>query len=137
MKNKTDEEIKSLDSKELIKTFLKDPKLYKEIEMVMDITLVAAIKVSVESVAESIISKYSIHNSKIRPIGDKKANDEMFIAVNGPEIGEADETLIKALNLKFGVGKWHFSVAQNLFKTSGPTVEKLLKKTSSFNIYNK
>ena len=61
----------------------------------------------------------------------------MFIAVNGPEIGEANETLVKALNLKFGVGKWHFSTSQNLFKTSGVTVEKILKKKSTFNIYKK
>ena len=103
----------------------------------MDSTLVAAIKVSVESVAESIISKYSIHNSKSRPLKDTTANNEMFISVNGPEIGEADETLIKALNLKFGVGKWHFSTKQNLFRSSGITVEKKLKEKSKLNIYSK
>ena len=54
--------------------------------MVMDATVVAAIKVSVESVAESIISKYSIHNTKLRPINDDTANNEMFIAVNGPKL---------------------------------------------------
>ena len=59
----------------------------------------------------------------------------MFIAVNGPEIGEADNVLTEALNLKFGKGKWHFSVQQNLFRTSGPTVEKLLEKKSPFKIY--
>ena len=38
-------------------------------------------------------------------------------------LGEADETLMKALKLKFMVGKWHSSAAQNLFKTSEATVE--------------
>ncbi len=55
---------------------------------------------------ESIISKYSIHNSKIRPVSDNTANNEMFIAVNGPELGEADGILAKALDLKFGRNKW-------------------------------
>ena len=123
------------DSKDLIKQFLKDPKLYKDIEMVMKATLAVAIKISVESVAESVILKYFIHNTKIRPVSDKISNDEMFIAVNGPELSEADDILAKALDLKFGRNKWHFSVQNNLFKTSGVTVEKLLKKKSSFNIY--
>ena len=58
-----------------------------------------------------------------------------------PEIGIPPRILgvllVKALNLKFGVGKWHFSTSQNLFKTSGVTVEKILKKKSTFNIYKK
>ena len=103
--------------------------------MAMQATMAAVIKISVESIAESVISKYAIHNAKIRPIAYKTANDEMFIAVNGPEIGEADIVLTEALNLKFGKGKWHFSVQQNLFRTSGPTVEKLLEKKSPFKIY--
>ena len=40
------------------------------------------------------------HDSKIRKLNDITANDEMFIAVNGPEIGEADGLLAKALKRK-------------------------------------
>ena len=117
VRTKSNEQIENVNSKDLIKTFMKDPKLYKENEMVMDSTLVAAVKVSVESIADSIISKYSIHNSKLRSISDETANNEMFIAVNGPKIGEVDETLKKAFNLKFGIGKLHF-YTQNLFRSS-------------------
>ncbi len=82
-------------------------------------------------IAESVISKYAILNAKMRPITDSTANDEMFIAVNGPEIGEADNVLSEALGLKLGKGRWQ----QNLFRTSGPTVEKLLNKKSPLKIY--
>ena len=67
----------------------------------MHVTLVGAIKLSVEGVAESIISKYSIHNGKTRPIKDEAVNDEMFVDVNGPQLGEADEMLSKAFDMKF------------------------------------
>ena len=99
-------------------------------------TAVGAIKISVESVAESIISKYAIHNNKLRPIKDTTANDEMFVAVNGPELGEADKLLAKALDNKFaGQGGWHFATQQHIFRTSGKTVETILKKKKKLGIY--
>ena len=39
-----------------------DEKLYTEIDAVIQACIVGSIKISVESVAESIISKYNIHN---------------------------------------------------------------------------
>ena len=48
---------------------MRTPALYREIEMVLQAT------VSVESVAESIISKYALHNSKTRKLNDSTAND--------------------------------------------------------------
>ena len=91
--NKTLDDIKEADSKQIMKTFMRTPALYREIEMVLQATVIGAIKISVESVAESIISKYALHNSKIRKLNDSTANDEMFIAVNGPELGEASRIL--------------------------------------------
>ena len=106
--------IEKINSKDIMKTFMTNPELYRGIEMIMQATLVGAIKIGVESVTESVISKYSIHNSKIRNIKDKTANNEMFIAVNGPKVGQADETIKKALDRKFGGrGGWHFSTKQN------------------------
>ena len=67
----------------------------------MRATYEACVKISVESVAESVISVYNQHNSKIRNIGEENANDELCIAYNGPEIGEADEVLRDALDLHF------------------------------------
>ena len=104
--------------------------------MVLRATYEASIKLSVESVAESVISVYNLHNSKVRNIGEETANDELFIAFNGPEIGEADETLAAALDLHFAKnnGQWHFTT-NTLFKTSGPTVQKMLQKKNKLSIY--
>ena len=66
------------------------------------------------------------------------ANDELFIAfINGPEIGEANQTLEAALNLHFSTkqnGHWNFTT-NTLFKTAGPTVQKKLEQKNKFNIY--
>ena len=59
-----------------------------------------------DCIAESVISLYSIHNNKIQNIGEEHTNDELFIAVNGG---------------------WHFTT-NTLFKTLGPTVNKILQK---------
>ena len=137
IENKSMEELLRIDAKDLIKTFMRNSNQYKGIEMIMQATIIGAIKISVESVAESIISKYGIHNSKIRALKDTTANNEMFVAINGPEVGEADSLLAKALDRKFsGRLGWHISVKQNLFRTSGPTVENILKRKSKLNIYS-
>ena len=80
---------------------MRNEKLYKGIELIMQACAVGAIKISVESVAESMISKYNIHNSNIRPIGEDTDVHEMIIDYNGPEIGEADDVLVKTLQLHF------------------------------------
>ena len=98
-----------------------NPELYSGIEMIMQANLVGAIKIGVESVSESVVSKYSIHNMK-----DKTANNEMFIPVNGPKVGKEDETIKKTWDRKFGGrGGWHFWTKQNLFRTGGITVKKI------------
>jgi hypothetical protein len=136
VETKNMEDLKKVNSKDLIRKFMQTPALYEGIEMVMEATVVSAIKISVESVGESVISTYSIHNNKLRNLKDTTANDEMFISVNGPEIGEADKILAKALDRKFGDQRgWHFATRQNLFRTSGKTVDKILQKKSTFGIY--
>ena len=69
-------------------------------------------------------------------IGEEQTNDEYFIAVNGPEIGEADPVLKEGLNIHFKNFRsgWHFTT-NTLFKTSGPTVNKILQKKNKSNIY--
>ena len=91
---------------------LLSPKLRQikeRIEMVLQATFMGAIKISVESVAESIISKYALHNRKMWKLNDSTANDEMFIAEYWPELGDADALLAKALDRKFaGQGMGQF-----------------------------
>ena len=51
----------------------------------------------------------------------------MFIAFNGPEIGEADSVLKEALDnhSKSSRTGWHFTT-NTLFKTAGHTVQNVL-----------
>ena len=102
----------------------------------MRATYEASIKLSVESVAEYVISIYNLHNSKIRNIKEDTANDELFIVYNGPEIGEADKVLMEALDLHFSKSRdgWHFTT-NTVFKTSCPTVDKILKRKNKMDIY--
>ena len=53
----------------------------------------------------------------------------MFIAVNGPELGEADALIARELDRKFaGKSGWHVSTKQTLFRNSGVLVNNILKK---------
>ena len=50
-----------------------------------------------------VISIFNQHNSDNRKSSEEKLNDEMFVAWNGPEIGECDEILKNALDLHFKI----------------------------------
>ena len=132
---KTYNDLEKSDPKEMIRYFMQHEHLYSGVELVMNATAVAAIKLSVESIAESYISIYNIHNSDIRAIKEEAAEDEMMIHINGPAIGEADDTLKAALDKYFNGSQWHFSVEGNIFRSSGITVDKLLKKKSRLPFY--
>ena len=133
---RTCEDIEKLDPKEIIKHFMQHEHLYSGVELVMNATAVAAIKMSVESIAESYISVYNIHNNDNRQIKEQTGEDEMMIHINGPEVGEADETLKAALDLHFKGNTWHFTVDKHLFRSSGITTEKNLKIKSKLPFYN-
>ena len=108
------QEVKDIDSKEFIKNFLAKPELFKNIEMVMQAISVGCIKLSVESVAESIISKYNLHNNPLRRISEETAQGEMFISYNGPKFGKSDKLLSEAI--------WHFANQNNLFENEGKSL---------------
>ena len=92
-------------------------------------TFVGAIKTNVKSIAESMILVFNNLNSDVRPIGNDILNDEMFVTQKGPEIGECDNILRKALDLHFSKTRLgvHFKT-NNLFNTAGPTVVNVLKR---------
>ena len=52
----------------------------------MHVICVASVVMSVESVVESIVSMYENRQSKSRNLGEDRGNNEMMIAVNGPNI---------------------------------------------------
>ena len=133
--HKSNNQLEETDSKDLLKLLSSSPSLYEGIELVLRAAFEASIKLSVESVAESVISVYNLHNTKLRAINEETADDELFVVYNGPEIGEAEEVLSEALDLHFKDSRgWHFTT-NNLFKSSGPTVTSILKRKNILNIY--
>ena len=102
----------------------------------MHATAVLAVKMSVESIAESFISIDNLHNSKLRPVEYATAEAEMMIHMNGPEIDEADKVLSAALDLHFEGKPWHFILTENIFKTQGKVVKVILTCKSSLPFYH-
>ena len=138
-------ELKETDSKDLIKLFLSKQKLYSNIECIMQAISVACIKVSVESVAESMISKYTNHATKFRSLNEQTAEDEMMVAYNGPELNECDGILSEALDKYFNGKPWHFIVKKDdIFKKrQSKTITRIFKRKSKlpflkyiFNLYS-
>ena len=99
MENIDEDKLRSLD---LFKDFLSNKlELYKGAEMIVHLMSCAATASSVESLVESWISIYEAHNNKHRPISNDRAEKEIVIAVNGPEVQHSDSVILKAMKLMF------------------------------------
>ena len=78
---------------------------HPNVRVIVHIILSACVKTSVESVAETLVSRYENHFTSSRQLTEENALDEMVIAEN-------DNLLERAMN-KYWVqnsenGKWHF-----------------------------
>ena len=86
--------MKKITSISVLQDFLKtDLKLFDGVEVVLHGICCAAVKVSVESVVESLVSRY-----ESRSLDEHNAMDEMMIAENGPTIFKANSVLSAAMN---------------------------------------
>ena len=139
-------EKRELHSRCLIKDFLSSTlKLYDGIELTVHIICVASVKLSVESVVESLVSRYETHFRKGRQLSEEHSMEEMTIAENGPILVRADSVLKHAMDtywkIVFEDGKWHFtrtSARINTYLSShGMTISKLLKEKSKFPFQDK
>ena len=106
-------DVKDIDNKEVYKDFLCSTKgLYKGNEVVMHCLTTCAVKYSVESSVESLISRYETHFDKKRQLKEENSHQEMVIAENGPILIHATPLLTRALNKYFlnetQSGEWHF-----------------------------
>ena len=105
--------VENLTSKELVKEFLSTKlKLYEGVELTVHIICSAAIKVSVKSDVESLVSRYEKHLKVDRQLEEDNAEEEMEIAENGPLLQNADRILEKSMNAYWKeitqTGEWHF-----------------------------
>ena len=96
-------------SRDILKHFLSTKhNLYKGIELVMQISCCAAVKLSTESVLESKVGIFERHFHKGRPLKEPQMIAEMEVATNGPTLVEADNILETAMKNYFDGGRWHF-----------------------------
>ena len=106
--------INKLSSMTIFKDFLDSTKkLFVGAEIVMQVIICPSVKISVESVVESLVSRYEGHFNKNRHLDENNALDEMMIAENGPGLFKADKVISNAMNNywrkdKSGSGRWHF-----------------------------
>lgn len=129
------DDLDNLTSIDIIQKFLTSKlKMFDGIELIIHIICAASVAMSVESIVESIVSMYENRQSKFRNIGEKRGNEEMMIAVNGPEISNADKILKKALDNYFKNhrdGKWHFTMdPTKITYTISKTVDSLKTRSS-------
>ena len=97
----------------MIKAFLrKELKLYEDVEVIVHCITVAVVKISVESVVESLVSRYSNHISPMRQgTSEISSLEEMIISENGPLLQHADSIIESAMNRYWTEKKmsgWHF-----------------------------
>ena len=88
-----------LDSKEIIQSILKKENiaLFRNAKVIIHLTCVACVKVSVESVVESLVSRYEKHFDSSRQPTKQHSLDEIIIAENEPLLHHADEILERAM----------------------------------------
>ena len=135
------EQLRATDPKDIVKLFL-DPEngLFNEIEMIMQAISVCCIKVSCESVLESLVSIFENHYDVRRNMNEKSTSEEFMIAINGPNLSHADAVIKEAMNSYWnsrqsGQGTWHFfrttALEQLKDHTGGSRVlQRMLNKPS-------
>ena len=138
-------DLTKITSMSILKDFLSSKaNLFNGVEIAMQSIVCASIKISVESVVESLVSRYESHFTKNRNLDESNALDEMTIAENGPSIFKADKILSNAMNKYWrdtsNSGKWHFVRETSTSKISdygssyGKTTMRLMNRPSKYPI---
>ena len=100
----------------------------------MQVLCAAAVKISVESDVESLVSRYEKHFKADRQLGEENAELEMEISENGPLLIHADKILKTAMDKYWStteIGRWHFvSKGSDNLKTTSKVVARLKKERS-------
>ena len=136
--------IQKITSISILKDFISSKlRLFEGIELTIQALMCASVKVSVESVVESLVSRYETHFHKNRGLNEKNAMDEMEISENGPSEFRAEKLLVVAMDKYWKKetksGQWHFTrqSTQNLINFgvdgSGKTT-KILNRASKYPI---
>ena len=93
--------------------FLKEPELFKGIEVFIHLLLRCVVKTHAETVAESMGNLVDLHCEKRRGLGVQDVGLEVFIDWNGPPVHLVDSLGTRTLSRLFNGGKWHFVTMVN------------------------
>ena len=103
-----------------------------------------AVKYSVESSVESLISRYEVHFDKKRQLTEENAHQEMVIAENGPVLVHATPLLTRALDKYFlnetKSSEWHFFPTYETgfyLPDTSKTIKRLQKEQSRLSFMDK
>ena len=77
---------------------MREPELYSGVELTLHCGTVAAVKMSVERVVESLVSRYENHYDSARQLKEENALDEMEKSENGLAFVKADVVLCATTN---------------------------------------
>ena len=79
----------------------------------------AAVKISVESVVESLVSRYEKHYPSSRQMAEEHTLEEMSLSENGPLLHQAESILKRAMDNYWKGGPWHFKWSYNIKEYTG------------------
>ena len=106
------QDLSKTDSKEIIQAILKRPTDFNTTRVIVHCICVASVKVSVESVVESLVSRFEHHFGSSRQPSEEHSLDEMIIVENGPLLHHADTIIENAMTNYWKEhdenGDWHF-----------------------------
>ena len=88
----------------------------------------SVVKISVESVIESLTSKFEIHFSKFRNVKEETACNEMMVSVNGPAPSKSKPVVMAAM-------KRHFKGPNGIRFTKRSNDIRLFDKAASASIF--
>ena len=125
-----------IDSLEVLKSFISSKEeLYRNIEQIIFAVSVATVTISVESVIESYVSVYENRNNKNRPITEERAHHEMMIAINGPELSNADSIIKGSMSnywRKYSHSNdWHFTRRSRADDIKPCTISKVIDRMNN------
>ena len=131
-------DLRNADPKKIIKVFF-DPteKLFDGIEIILQAISVCCVKVSCESVLESLVSIFENHFHARRNMHETSTSEEFMIAGNGPNLASSDAVVKEAMTSYWRSKKceWHFYRKGRLdklteFESGSQVIDRMIKKQS-------
>ena len=135
-KHALNKDFENITNNDIIKDLLNtELNLFIGVEVTIQSICAAAVKLSVESDVESLVSRYEKHLKVDRQMEEENAEHEMEISENGPLLHHADNIIERAMNKYWressANGRWHFVSRKGELGLNKSKVLRRLKKQKS------